>query len=200
MPRLKSYGVFISHAWDHSSDYNRLERMLKKKAKRFKCRNCSVPKHDPLHARSKAQLEKELRDQIRPANVVLIICGMYVKHREWIQKEIDIARGMDKPIIGIAPHGAERIPQEIQNLAPIVSWRTEQIVDAIRHADRLNREQPKPKPTVTAPPDSQWNKDLTNSPDFKDLSNWINNPNVHPFPGSDKKKIMNLERRRGMSG
>jgi len=199
MPKLKSYGVFISHAWDHSSDYNRLERMLKK-AKRFKFRNCSVPKHDPLHARNKAQLVKELRDQIRPANVVLIICGMYVKHREWIQKEIDIARKMHKLIIGITPHGAERIPQEIQNLAPIVSWRTEQIVDAIRHADRLNREEPKPKPTVTAPSVSQWNEDLTGSPDFKDLHSWINNPDVLSSLGSDKKKIMNLERRRGMSG
>ena len=88
MPRLKSYGVFISHAWDYNTDYYRLERMLKK-AKHFKWRNCSVPEHDKLNTRSDAQLERALRNQIRPANVVAIIAGMYVNNRKWIQKEIN---------------------------------------------------------------------------------------------------------------
>ncbi|MHA6711009.1 TIR domain-containing protein [Dehalococcoides mccartyi] len=200
MPRLKSYGVFISHAWDHSSDYDRLEKMLKEKAKRFECRNCSVPKYDPLHAKNKRQLVKALRDQIRPANVVLIICGMYVKHREWIQKEIDIAKEMGKPIIGIAPRGAERIPQEIQAIAPIIPWGTKKIVDAIRHANTLKPEQPESKQNTTDSSSNQWNRDLTSSPDFKALRRWINDPDNLYSPGSEKKKIMNLERRRGMSG
>jgi hypothetical protein len=199
MPKLKSYGVFISHAWDHSADYNRLERMLKK-AKHFKCRNCSVPKYDPLYAKNKRQLIKELRDQIRSANVVLIICGMYVNHREWIQKEIDIAGKMHKPIIGIAPHGAERIPQEIRNAFPVISWRTKKIVDAIRHPNAFKLEQPKPEKSTTDSSGNQWNQDLTSSPDFKTLRNWINDPDSIYSPGSDKKRITELERRRGMSG
>lgn len=43
MPKLKSYSVFISHAWDYNADYYRLERMLHN-AKRF--RRISLPKPD----------------------------------------------------------------------------------------------------------------------------------------------------------
>ena len=170
-----------------------------KNAKRFEYRNYSVPKYDPLHAKNKKQLVKELRDQIRPANAVLIICGMYVKHREWIQKEIDIAREMKKPIIGISPHGAERIPQEIQDIAPIISWRTVKIVDAIRHSNNLKAEQLEHKQSPSEPSLSQRNNELTNSPDFKTLRDWVDDSNFYS-PETDKKRIANLERRRGMSG
>jgi len=185
MPRLKSYGVFISHAWDYSADYWRLVRMLRK-AKYFNWRNCSVPKHDPLHARSDAELEKALRRQIGPANVVLIISGMYVKHREWIQKEIDIASEMGKRIVGIAPRGAERIPKEIQAVAPIIGWRTRQIVEAIRKP-------PKPQPG------HHQARGADDRPDFSDLREWLKQPDewIDARPGAHKRVV---ERRGGMGG
>jgi hypothetical protein len=58
---------------------------------------------------------------------------MYVSYREWIQKEIDIAREMNKPIIAIAPRGSQKIPQAVQDAADeVVGWTTASITDAIR--------------------------------------------------------------------
>ncbi len=202
LPRLRSYGVFISHAWDYNADYYRLEKMLKN-SKYFKWRNCSVPEHDKLHTKSDAQLERALRNQIRPANVILIISGMYVNNRKWIQKEIDIALEMNKPIIALKPRGAQRTPQELKNIAPIINWNTRQILNSIRYPSSVKPEEQVPTSTTSPGEPSgsatQWHKDITSSPDFSDLRDWINNPDERTRVKLDKRG-KNIERRRGMHG
>jgi hypothetical protein len=132
MPELKTYRIFISHAWEYDDEYYRLLRMLDE-APNFYYHNYSVPEHDPLHTRTDRQLEQALYDQIKPTHIVIILAGMYVSYRYWIQKEIDIALEMDKPIIGIVPWGSKKVPQAVQDAADeIVGWRTDSIVRAIR--------------------------------------------------------------------
>jgi len=132
MPKLKTYRVFISHAWKYDTEYYKLDKMLKD-APNFSCHNYSVPQHDPLGTTTKKELEQALRRQISPTHIVVILSGMYVAHSEWIQKEIDIATGMGKPIIGIKPWGQERIPQAVRNVAKeITGWNTSSVVNAIR--------------------------------------------------------------------
>ena len=63
----------------------------------------------------------------------LLISGMYVVHRDWIQEEIDIAEYYNKPIIGIMPWGAQRIPVAVQQASDtMVGWNTNSIVTAVR--------------------------------------------------------------------
>jgi len=132
MPKLKTYNVFISHAWKYDAEYYRIEKLLKD-APNFSWKNYSVPQHDPLGTTTKKDLEEALRRHIRPTHVVVILSGMYVAYRDWIQKEIDIASEMGKPIIGIKPWGRERMPQAVQNAAKeIVGWNTSSVVSAIR--------------------------------------------------------------------
>ena len=132
MPALKTYDLFISHAWTRNTEYDRLVRMLRA-APNFRPRNYSVPKEDPLNAANDATLIIALRRQIRPANCVLILAGMYVNHRKWIKKEIAIAQRYGKPIIGIKPRGHRHTPITVQEAADImVSWNTSSIVKAIR--------------------------------------------------------------------
>lgn len=135
MPLLRIYRVFISHAWIYNNDYYTLERMFKN-ANNFFYWNYSVPEHDPLIITNKdykKQLEEGLYRQIRPSQIVIIISGMYVLYREWIQKEIDIALEMNKPIVGIKPWGRQRVPQAVQLAAnEMVCWNTNSIVNAIR--------------------------------------------------------------------
>lgn len=137
MPTLKIYHVFISYAWTYNENYYRLEKMLDD-ASNFKWKNYSVPSHDPLldpdNPSYKKLLFKELEEQIRPVHCVFVISGMYVNYREWIQKEINIAKSYGKPIIGIKPRGHERVPQAVQAAADImVGWNTDSIIDAIRN-------------------------------------------------------------------
>ena len=132
MPSLKTYRLFISHAWTYNAEYYRLLRMLES-APNFRFRNYSVPEHDPLKTKTDAQLRTALRNQIKPVHCVLILAGMYVNHRKWIQEEIDIAKGYKKPIVGIRPRGQQRTPKEVQDAAVVmVGWNTNSIVRAIR--------------------------------------------------------------------
>ena len=132
MPKLKTYDTFISHAWLYNEDYHRMVGFLHN-APRFKWRNYSVPEHDPLKQSTKTALKEQLRRQIRPVNVVLILAGMYVAHSDWIQFEIDFAKENGKPMIGIRPWGQQRIPKAVKDsVNEMVGWRTESIVSAIR--------------------------------------------------------------------
>ena len=131
MPYLKLYSVFISHAWPYDGDYHRLVDLLNV-APYFSWRNMSVPEHDP-RGETGRRLRAGLANQIRPANIVLIISGMYVNYSRWIQEEMDIAYQMDKPIVGLIPRGALMTPTQVQNVAEeMVGWTTSSIVAAIR--------------------------------------------------------------------
>ena len=134
MPALKNYALFLSHVWrtDHNSEYYRLVGLLNQ-ASYFYWRNYSVPEHDPLGTKTDSELRQALNRQIRPINCFLVVSGMYVYHRRWIQEEIDIALSFGKPIIGLIPWGQERVPMEVQNVAKtMVNWQTSSIVGAIR--------------------------------------------------------------------
>lgn len=132
MPSLHRYKLFISHSWGYDTDYNRVIQMLND-ANNFIYSNYSIPWEKRFEGLTNSQLKEELKGQIRPVEVVLILGGMYVAHSEWIQYEIDFAKSLNKPIIGIRPWGAERMPVAVQNAADeIVGWQTSSIVDAIR--------------------------------------------------------------------
>lgn len=144
MPKLRTYSIFISHAWRYSDDYKRLVELLNK-APLFKWRNYSDPEHDPIIDPdtdvSRRKMKKELDDQIRPVHCVVVISGMYATCSDWIQTEIDIAKRYKKPVIGVEPRGQEKIPQAVQDVAKeMVGWNTNSIVSAIRkHALRRPR-------------------------------------------------------------
>lgn len=132
MPRLHRYRIFISHAWRYNTSYYRLINRLGM-TPNFLYANYSVPEHDPVEANNNRKLAEELRQQIRPVEVVIILGGMYVAHSNWIQFEIDFAQSLGKPILGVKPWGAQRMPQAVQNVAnEVVGWNTPAIVSAIR--------------------------------------------------------------------
>ncbi len=132
MPALHTYRLFISHAWKYNEDYYKLLNFLNE-ASNFKYANYSVPEHDPVDASNNNKLAEELRQQIRPVEIVIILGGMYVAYSDWIQFEIDYAKDLGKPILGVKPRGAQVMPRAVQEAADeIVGWNTSTIVSAIR--------------------------------------------------------------------
>lgn len=130
MPSLRAYRVFICHDWEYSADYYRVCDFLDA-APNFNWVNLSVPEHDPLETDD--MLQKNLRDQIRPADVFLVVAGMYTARSGWMDWEMQFARRIGKSIIGIKPWGNVQLPVVVQNNADeIVGWSTESIVAAIR--------------------------------------------------------------------
>jgi hypothetical protein len=136
MPSLKTYDLFISHAWKYGEDYDKIVEFLNK-APYFAYRNYSAPKDRPLISPLSLVTKKTLQDaidrKIKPVNAVLILSGMYAAHREWMQFEIETAIKYKKPIIAIIPRGQQRIPKEVLSASiTSVGWSTQSIIDAIR--------------------------------------------------------------------
>lgn len=132
MPQLYPYRLFISHAWSYAESYNRLTRMLNA-APNFLYRNHSVPTDRAFIGLGPYQLRDQLRRQINGTQVVIILAGMYAHHSDWIGFEIDHARALGKPILGIRPWAAQHVPLRVSSVADeMVSWSTSSIVSAIR--------------------------------------------------------------------
>jgi hypothetical protein len=130
VPGLRLYRVFISHAWHRGEHYERVVRWLDE-APNFRWENLSVPEADPIH--SEADLDYELRNQMRNADVFLILAGMYVAHSEVIAFELRFARRIGKPILAVKPWGNQVMPVIVQaGAAAVVNWNGASIVQAIR--------------------------------------------------------------------
>lgn len=134
MPELKTYRIFISHPWHepYGGDYAKLTEMLDE-ASNFSYVNYSIPEDDPLHNGPDEELKQGFYNHIKPVHIVIVLSGIYVSHRGSIQTEIDIAKELEKPIIGIRPRGNEETPQAVRDAAMArVGWYTPSIVEAIR--------------------------------------------------------------------
>lgn len=138
---MKTYNIFISHAWKYSEHYYKVVQWLDEAQAegKFTWKNYSVPQHDPLidpnTSTGKTKLKTALDAQIKPTSIVIILSGMYAAHSDWIDFEIDTAVSYGKYIIGVKPWGQERIPTKVTNNADImVGWNKSSIVNAV--ADR----------------------------------------------------------------
>jgi hypothetical protein len=129
---MRTYNLFISHSWSYNEEYERLVKLLNSSPD-LQWKNYSVPFNDPLAGGSRTKLASEIESQIRLASVVLVISGMYVTYREWIQFEIDVSDKFNKPIVGIQPWGSVNTPFAVtRSAAEIVGWNSSSIVDAIK--------------------------------------------------------------------
>ena len=133
MPELKNYRLFISHSWTYSDAYEKLTDLLAEH-QLFQWSNYSVPKDDPVHnAPNTKLLEQAIERKMRPVNCVLILAGVYSSYSKWIQREINIANDLGKPIIAIEPLASERTSVIVkENANQIVKWNSNSIVSAIR--------------------------------------------------------------------
>lgn len=134
MPALRTYRIFISHCWEYADWYHTLVRWLNTHPN-FEWRDLSVPESRAL--REDAAFEATLRRRLGNADVLLVIIGMEIAHRRWMKWEIQWARIRGVPIVGIMPNGGQRIPAAVAaSKCPVVGWRRQSVVDAIRHYAR----------------------------------------------------------------
>lgn len=138
---MKTYHIFISHAWKYSEHYNKVVQWLDEaeaEGEFYWC-NYSVPEHDPLidpdTEVGKTKLKEMLKKQISPASKVIVLSGMYAAYSYWIDFEIDTSVGYDKYIIGLKPWGQERIPTKVsENSDVLVGWNKASLISAIKNS------------------------------------------------------------------
>lgn len=132
MPLLNNYRILISHSWDYDEQYRTVSDWLND-ASYFNWSDYSVPLSRPIDTNSKIELKERIKNRISLCNCILVLSGMYVDYSEWIDYEMEIAKELGKPIIGVKPWGQQRVPAIIQDIADImVGWNSSSVVQAVR--------------------------------------------------------------------
>lgn len=122
---LKVYHLFISHNGEGDEEYlTFIQRLIE--APDLEWEDHGVHgKTSPL----------ELRDQIEPADIVVILTGLYSRHHDLIQAQVNIAQELKKPIILIRPYGMEEVPGDLEKIADgVVGWNRVCIVERIQES------------------------------------------------------------------
>ncbi len=127
-----TYRLFISHSWSYGDAYDKVVDMITSQGITFY--DHSVPKDNPIHTSgTDYQLENAIEAKIKGTSCVLIMAGKYSTYSKWINKEIEIAKKYNKPIIAIRPWAALQASSIVQNNASeIVNWQSSSIANAIR--------------------------------------------------------------------
>lgn len=130
---MNTYNLFVSHSWNYGSQYNKFTNLLKARPY-FSFKNYSVPATNPITgARTDRQLYDAIERKVRSCSVVIIMAGVYSTYSKWINKEIEIAKRLGKPILAVKPHGSTNISTTVRAAADeVCSWSTESVVSAIR--------------------------------------------------------------------
>lgn len=129
----KNYKIFISHSWSHSSDLIDLQNLLNSRGY-FNVEFTEASKEVPINSTNATYIKARLKAKILSSNVILALAGIYASYSEWMPWELDTAKSLNIPIIGIIPRGQERISQEVYSRSIVdVKWNTESIVEAIRN-------------------------------------------------------------------
>lgn len=133
MPALKNRMIFISHAWTYNEHYWTLVKWFNEEAN-FSWSNCSVPSHDALPDKTSKGLSAGMSRQISPAQIVLVLGGMYAAQSAWVEYEIKEAQRMNKTIIGIRPWDQQRVPQIVQDasVCDLIGWNRASVISAVR--------------------------------------------------------------------
>jgi hypothetical protein len=136
MPKLRRYGLFVSHAWKYGEEYARFSSMLFR-VRLFSFVDYSASRDHPVDATTERGIAAALKRQIEPTDVMIVLAGMYVSHRDWMLREINLAQRLGKPIVGVHPYGSLRMPRAVSDVADeIVGWRGTSVAHAVRRLSR----------------------------------------------------------------
>ena len=128
--------IFVTHTFASHPDYHRVFEYLES-SPNFFYRNCSAPDNPP-GAGGREALKDELRNQIKLAEVVIVLGALYDDNQSWITYQMDAAQALERPLIALGPFGrGTALPDDIKKrAAEVIDWNGRNIVDAVRRQAR----------------------------------------------------------------
>ena len=136
MPYVKTYRIFITHAWFASEDYNRLIKLLES-IQNFKIEVCSVTGYDPFidpESMTGYDKLKSIMDyQIRPVNVAFILPSLFASHESWVKLAIYLFEMNGIFPLVMAPADGKELPGFLSIKAKaVIDWNLEVIEENIK--------------------------------------------------------------------
>ena len=127
--------IFVSHVWQADDDYLRVFEFLES-APQFYYVNSGKP--DTRPAGGKESEREELRKQIAPCEVVILLATHYRRAPDLIEFQAHYAKAADKPIVMLVSFGGTgAVSATLQSLADeTIDWSQRALVDALRRQAR----------------------------------------------------------------
>lgn len=127
--------LFVSHSWEENEEYNRVFEYLEASGT-FYYQNTSQPQAKrPIDKESQRE---DLRRQIAPCEVVVIVPAAYKWAPELVTFQMNFAKAADRPIVAMENFGStEALPKAIKDLADeLCGWNERDLIDALRRQAR----------------------------------------------------------------
>jgi hypothetical protein len=128
----KEYKILISHSWQYTNTLEALRNLLNERAY-FSATYEESTKENPINSENESYVKIRLAKKIGDSDIILALAGVYASHSSWMEWELDKALELGPPIVGVIPHGQERISSIVSSRSVVdVRWSTESIIAAIR--------------------------------------------------------------------
>ena len=133
--RVNPIRLFVTHSWDENDDYSRVFEYLEAPGT-FYYHNTSQP-HGKRPVDKESERE-ELRRQIAPCEVVIVVPAAYRAAPELVLFQMNFAKAADRPIVAMENFGSTApLPKAIHELADEVSaWNERSLIDALKRQAR----------------------------------------------------------------
>lgn len=132
----REYKIFISHSWQYSNTLEALRKLINERGY-FSASYEESTRDNPINSENESYVKQRLSQKIASTDVVLALAGVYASHSSWMTWELDKARDLNIPIIGVIPWGQERVSTIVSSRSVVdVRWNTESIISAIREYAR----------------------------------------------------------------
>ena len=130
------YRVFVTHVFEENEDYRRVFEYLESRDN-FYYSSSSNPEAMPRGGGMEA-IKEELRNQMKPAEVVIMPVAMFDENPDLMRFQIDAAKAFKKPVLGIKSFGETvSIKKEVLDCCDnIIDWNDRSITDGIKQLGR----------------------------------------------------------------
>jgi len=127
--------VFVGHVWETDDDYLRVFEFLEG-ARNFYYRNSGEPDKRPPGGKEPER--EELRRQIAPAEVVILLASHHRRAPDLVEFQANFAKASSKPVVLLTSFGStSAVSKALSALADEnIDWDERALIDAVRRQAR----------------------------------------------------------------
>lgn len=134
---VQTRDIFITHGWKHSDHILRLQEQLDRSSEfdeQFAYVNHGNFDPSELEETDVENLNIAVRNQMANADVVLLPIDLYEDNKEWVDKELKLARDMEIPVVIIRSFKNLETPPHLEKTADeAVVFDPEEIMKAVKN-------------------------------------------------------------------